>query len=133
MKPITYLGCFLVAVAVVLLNASSLPAQSQRDALQKPRLVITADPELDDVNTLIRVILYTTDFKVEDRAYGNLFLCASVHESAGGWQDFYLFLTISVDARTRSASQAYGRPSPRQQSNSLATSGRPAALNVIAT
>lgn len=69
MKPISYLGCFLVAVAVVLLNASRLPAQSQRDALQRPRLVITADPELDDVNTLIRVILYTTDFRVEGLIY----------------------------------------------------------------
>ena len=65
MKPISYLGCFLVAVAVVLPKASNVPAQSQRDALQNPRLVITADPELDDVNTLIRAILHTTDFKVE--------------------------------------------------------------------
>ena len=31
---------------------------------RKPRVVITADPELDDNNTLIRAILYSSDFQI---------------------------------------------------------------------
>ncbi|MBV9625029.1 MAG: DUF1593 domain-containing protein [Acidobacteria bacterium] len=37
--------------------------------MQKPRVVITADPELDDNNTLIRAILYSSDFDVEGLVY----------------------------------------------------------------
>ena len=36
---------------------------------RKPRVVITADPELDDNNTLIRAILYSTDFQIEGLVY----------------------------------------------------------------
>ncbi len=36
---------------------------------QKPRVVITADPELDDNNTLIRAILYSSDFQIEGLVY----------------------------------------------------------------
>jgi len=35
----------------------------------KPRVVITADPELDDLNTLIRALLYSGDFKIEGLIY----------------------------------------------------------------
>ncbi len=35
----------------------------------KPRVVITADPELDDNNTLIRAILYSSDFQIEGLVY----------------------------------------------------------------
>lgn len=35
----------------------------------KPRLIITADPELDDNNSLIRLILYSTDFDIEGLIY----------------------------------------------------------------
>lgn len=38
---------------------------------QKPRVVLTHDPELDDVNTLIRAMLYTSDFKVEGLIYSS--------------------------------------------------------------
>jgi len=37
----------------------------------KPRVVITADPELDDVNTLIRALLYSTDFTIEGLVYAS--------------------------------------------------------------
>jgi hypothetical protein len=36
---------------------------------RKPRVVITADPELDDNNTLIRALLYSSDFQVEGLVY----------------------------------------------------------------
>ena len=51
------------------MSASAPAARAQGNAPEKPRLVITADPELDDVNTLIRAVLYTTDFKVEGLIY----------------------------------------------------------------
>ncbi|HEX5229928.1 MAG TPA: nucleoside hydrolase-like domain-containing protein [Bryobacteraceae bacterium] len=35
----------------------------------KPRVVITADPELDDNNTLIRAMLYSSDFQIEGLVY----------------------------------------------------------------
>jgi hypothetical protein len=35
----------------------------------KPRVVITDDPELDDNNTIIRALLYSTDYKIEGLVY----------------------------------------------------------------
>ncbi len=40
-------------------------------ASSKPRVVITADPELDDVNSLIRALLYSTDFTIEGLVYAS--------------------------------------------------------------
>jgi hypothetical protein len=37
----------------------------------KPRIVVTADPELDDNNSLIRFLLYSTDFQVEGLIYAS--------------------------------------------------------------
>lgn len=38
---------------------------------EKPRVVITADPELDDSNSLVRYLLYTTDFRTEGLIYAS--------------------------------------------------------------
>lgn len=38
---------------------------------QKPRVVITADPELDDNNSLIRYLLYSTDYRTEGLIYAS--------------------------------------------------------------
>src|SRR6187455_2744998 len=40
-------------------------------AQTKPRIIITADPELDDSNSLIRFLLYSTDYKVEGLIYAS--------------------------------------------------------------
>jgi hypothetical protein len=37
----------------------------------KPRIVVTADPELDDSNSLIRFLLYSTDYKIEGLIYAS--------------------------------------------------------------
>lgn len=37
----------------------------------KPRVIVTADPELDDNNSLIRFLLYSSDFKVEGLVYAS--------------------------------------------------------------
>jgi len=46
----------------------------------KPRVIITADPELDDLNSLIRAVLYTTDFDLE----GLVYVSSQVHWKGDG-------------------------------------------------
>ena len=38
---------------------------------EKPRIIITADPELDDNNSLIRLILYSSDLQIEGLIYAS--------------------------------------------------------------
>lgn len=40
-------------------------------AYQKPRVVVTTDPELDDSNSLVRYLLYSTDFRTEGLVYAS--------------------------------------------------------------
>jgi hypothetical protein len=40
-------------------------------AAPKPRVVVTTDPELDDANSLIRYLLYSTDFRTEGIIYAS--------------------------------------------------------------
>ena len=58
-------------IAVVLLAGSPViaHAQQRKNPAAKPRVVMTADPELDDNNTLIRAMLYSSDFKIEGLIY----------------------------------------------------------------
>ena len=37
----------------------------------RPRIVITTDPELDDSNSLVRFLLYSTDFNIEGLVYAS--------------------------------------------------------------
>src|SRR6188768_2532775 len=55
-----------VVIALLLFAFAHLsPAQT------KPRIIITADPELDDSNSLIRFLLYSTDVKIEGLIYAS--------------------------------------------------------------
>src|ERR1044071_8713256 len=56
-----------VAVFCVVLAAGATSAQ--RPAT--PRVVVTTDPELDDSNSLVRFLLYSTDFRVEGLVYAS--------------------------------------------------------------
>lgn len=47
------------------------PRYLETPAGQKPRVVITADPELDDQNSLVRYLLYATDFRTEGLIYAS--------------------------------------------------------------
>jgi hypothetical protein len=58
-------------VLVGLLASAQQPAGRAPLPSAKPRVVITADPELDDVNTLIRALLYSTDFTIEGLVYAS--------------------------------------------------------------
>jgi hypothetical protein len=54
----------------ILLWVFSISAmQKLRSQDVKPRIIITADPELDDNNSLIRLILYSSDFNIEGLIY----------------------------------------------------------------
>lgn len=57
------------AMALMPLSAVAAPAQQPDGSTPKPRVVITADPELDDNNTIIRAILYSSDVKLEGIIY----------------------------------------------------------------
>jgi hypothetical protein len=56
------LGCATSAT-----RSSSEPAPQA----SKPRVVVTTDPELDDSNSLLRYLLYSTDFKTEGLVYAS--------------------------------------------------------------
>jgi hypothetical protein len=58
----------LTAVSVFLL-ASFVSQNVFAQAETKPRIVITADPELDDNNSLIRFLLFSSDVEVEGLIY----------------------------------------------------------------
>ena len=50
--------------------AASAGTTSVPDA-SKPRVVVTTDPELDDSNSLLRYLLYSTDFRTEGIVYAS--------------------------------------------------------------
>lgn len=63
-------GIYTLALMVLCLMANTLQAQNV-NSLVKPRIVITADPELDDNNSLIRFLLYSSDVQVEGLIYAS--------------------------------------------------------------
>src|SRR6185369_15022766 len=68
--------CVAVAITVATLGGCATAA-SQREAAataaraDKPRVVVTTDPELDDSNSLLRYLLYSTDFRTEGLVYAS--------------------------------------------------------------
>ena len=64
---------FAPALLVVMVGdcATSPPQVSGDGADQTPRVVVTADPELDDSNSLVRYLLYSTDFRTEGLIYAS--------------------------------------------------------------
>ncbi|QXD15707.1 DUF1593 domain-containing protein [Rhodocaloribacter litoris] len=65
----------LVLLAALLGNCTrdtSLPdSDTTVPPTPKPRVVVTTDPELDDSNSLIRYLLYSTDFRTEGLIYAS--------------------------------------------------------------
>jgi hypothetical protein len=62
MKPLKLL--FLIGL---LLKQSIVVAQTD----PKPRIIITADPELDDNNSMIRFLMYSSDYQIEGLIYAS--------------------------------------------------------------
>jgi hypothetical protein len=66
----------LLALFVVPRGGSTTAARhgsddTTRQRSDKPRVVVTTDPELDDSNSLLRYLLYSTDFRTEGLVYAS--------------------------------------------------------------
>ena len=64
------LKCLLLSGLVAAMPAC-LQAQTSGEDATKPRVIITCDPELDDNNSLIRFLLFSTDYRVEGLIYAS--------------------------------------------------------------
>jgi len=62
-------GWTITTVALLAGGLVIAHAPQRENQVAKPRVVITADPELDDNNTLIRAMLYSSDFRIEGLIY----------------------------------------------------------------
>lgn len=61
----------LLLPAMAAAQDSDLPMYLETPEGEKPRVVITTDPELDDSNSLVRYLLYSTDFRTEGLIYSS--------------------------------------------------------------
>jgi hypothetical protein len=82
MKKTLWTMSLFVAAPLMLVTQTTgqSPASQTTTTLGKPRVVLTHDPELDDVNTMIRALLYSTDFAIEGLVYSS----ASIHFKGDG-------------------------------------------------
>lgn len=61
---------FVLGLILILGCPEGILAQSVANSA-RPRIIITADPELDDNNSLIRLLLYSTDVEIEGLIYAS--------------------------------------------------------------
>jgi len=85
LKAIFLLWVMTMAVSVEAVMASNPPEK-------KPQIIITADPELDDNNSLIRFLLYSTDFRVE----GLIYASSQFHWKGDGREPLGMYLTANM-------------------------------------
>ena len=71
MNPWGWAALFVVTAGGGVTSAVQIPSGADTTAASKPRVVVTTDPELDDANSLIRYLLYSTDFKTEGLIYAS--------------------------------------------------------------
>ncbi|MEJ1239828.1 nucleoside hydrolase-like domain-containing protein [Chryseolinea sp. T2] len=69
-KGLVHKFCLCLSMAVTIFIHNGAWAQGPNDS-PRPRIVITADPELDDNNSLIRFLLYSSDVQVEGLIYAS--------------------------------------------------------------
>ena len=62
---------FLLAASTLALALATGTGTLAAQADQKPRVVITADPELDDSNSLVRYLLFSSDYTTEGLIYAS--------------------------------------------------------------
>ncbi len=66
----THLGVMVMGLLLLFLFPGRTSAQSSSQPV-RPRNVVTADPELDDNNSLIRFLLYSSDLQIEGLVYAS--------------------------------------------------------------
>jgi hypothetical protein len=73
MKHVRSLAFTLVAAALAgcAPRSASIAGAPPPSLATKPRVVVTTDPELDDSNSLLRYLLYSTDFRTEGLVYAS--------------------------------------------------------------
>lgn len=64
-------GLLKTSIGLIMLSVLMMQAIAQKTSPHRPRIVITADPELDDNNSLIRLLLYSSDLKIEGLIYAS--------------------------------------------------------------
>ena len=69
MRP--YAAVLLSALLAGCASASRLENSTEASRSDKPRVVVTTDPELDDSNSLLRYLLYSSDFRTEGIVYAS--------------------------------------------------------------
>jgi hypothetical protein len=67
--PARILKALVIPLVCASMQLAPIAFAQTASATAKPRVVITADPELDDNNTIIRAILYSSDVKFEGLIY----------------------------------------------------------------
>jgi len=65
------LALLVVSLGSWVMGLPQLSHGAAAQAMPKPRVVVTADPELDDSNSLVRYLLYSTDFQTEGIIYAS--------------------------------------------------------------
>ena len=72
MSRLRFLGLLLVGTALAGCATAALRVRGGAAAdASRPRVVVTTDPELDDSNSLLRYLLYSTDFRTEGLVYAS--------------------------------------------------------------
>src|SRR5690349_16530272 len=61
----------LFFIVAMLLAFLSFHTNAQTATQARPRIIVTADPELDDNNSLIRFLLYSSDLNIEGLVYAS--------------------------------------------------------------
>ena len=62
---------YLILILTIIISVIANRAVGQDHNAARPRIVITADPELDDNNSLIRFLLYSSDVSIEGLVYAS--------------------------------------------------------------
>jgi hypothetical protein len=68
---LTLLGVALGCSTTVSRSTSGTEREVRAPNVPKPRVIVTTDPELDDSNSLLRYLLYSTDFRTEGLVYAS--------------------------------------------------------------
>ncbi len=72
MKKDFYVQNYLWSCLFFLIYFFPFTGITQNHSLEsKPRIIITADPELDDQNSLIRLLLYSNEMSIEGLIYAS--------------------------------------------------------------
>lgn len=61
----------MAAGLAMVFSFTNCTQEPEQQVVEKPRVILTADPELDDLNSLIRFLLHATDMQIEGLIYAS--------------------------------------------------------------